>query len=42
VTVPISMVAIWIFFYLTQLMKRPLIVTNDPDSQDLLEPEHAH
>jgi hypothetical protein len=42
VTVPISMIAIWIFFYLTQLMKRPLIVTNDPDSQDLLEPEHAH
>jgi hypothetical protein len=42
VTVPVAMVALWMVFYLTELMKRPLIVTNDPDSQDLLEPEHAH
>jgi hypothetical protein len=29
-------------YYLTQLMKRPLINTNDPETEGLLEPEHAH
>jgi hypothetical protein len=42
VTVPVSMVALWIVYYLTQLMKRPLINTNDPETEGLLEPEHAH
>ena len=41
-TVPIAMVALWIAFYLTELMKRPLINVNDPHTEELLEPEHAH
>jgi hypothetical protein len=42
VTVPIAMVAFWMIFYLTELMKRPLINVNDPHTEELLEPEHAH
>jgi hypothetical protein len=42
VTVPISVVAFWMVFYLTELMKRPLINLNDPHTEELLEPEHAH
>jgi hypothetical protein len=41
-TVPIAMVAFWLVFYLTELMKRPLINVNDPHTEELLEPEHAH
>lgn len=42
ITVPVAVVAFWMFFYLTELMKRPLINVNDPHTQELLEPEHAH
>ncbi|HEY1743612.1 MAG TPA: hypothetical protein VGG18_10640, partial [Granulicella sp.] len=42
ITVPIAVVAVWMFFYLTELMKRPLINVNDPHTEELLEPEHAH
>jgi hypothetical protein len=42
VTVPISVVAVWMVFYLTELKKRPLINVNDPHTEELLEPEHAH
>ena len=42
VTVPIAVVAFWIVFYLTELQKRPLINVNDPHTEELLEPEHAH
>jgi hypothetical protein len=42
VTVPVAMVAIWVYVYLGQLTKRPLINLNDPDTEELLEPEHAH
>jgi hypothetical protein len=42
VTVPISVVAFWMVFYLTELKKRPLINVNDPHTEELLEPEHAH
>jgi hypothetical protein len=41
-TVPVSMVALWMWFYLTELKKRPLINVNDPHTEELLEPEHAH
>jgi hypothetical protein len=41
-TVPVAMVAFWMVFYLTELMKRPLINVNDPHTEELLEPEHAH
>ncbi len=42
VTVPIAVVAFWMVFYFTELMKRPLINLNDPHTEELLEPEHAH
>lgn len=42
VTVPIAVVALWMVFYLTELKKRPLINVNDPHTEELLEPEHAH
>lgn len=42
VTVPISVVAFWAVFYLGELKKRPLINVNDPHTEELLEPEHAH
>jgi len=42
VTVPIAVVAVWMWFYLTELKKRPLINVNDPHTEELLEPEHAH
>jgi hypothetical protein len=42
VTVPLTVVALWSAYYLTQLMNRPLIVVNDPHLEEMLEPEHAH
>lgn len=42
VTVPIAVVAFWMVFYLNELTKRPLINVNDPHTEELLEPEHAH
>jgi len=35
-------VALWMVGYLTELMRRPLINVNDPHTEELLEPEHAH
>ncbi len=42
VTVPVALIGLWVFFYLTELTKRPLIVLNDPHTAEVLEPEHAH
>jgi hypothetical protein len=42
VTVPIAVVAVWMAVYLRELTTRPLINVNDPDTEELLEPEHAH
>ncbi|MDE1160751.1 MAG: hypothetical protein PW792_02265 [Acidobacteriaceae bacterium] len=42
VTVPVGMLAIWMTLYLTNLMQRPLLNLNDPHTEELLEPEHAH
>src|ERR1017187_9846038 len=42
VTVPITVLAIWTAYYITQLMARPLINVNDPHLEEMLEPEHAH
>ncbi len=41
-TVPVCVVALWGAWFLTELMKRPLINTNDPHLEEMLEPEHAH
>jgi hypothetical protein len=40
--VPTVMVSLWVAYYCTNLMKRPLVQTNDPHLAEILEPEHAH
>jgi hypothetical protein len=40
--VPVAMMAFWAAYYFTELMKRPLVATNDPHLVEILEPEHAH
>jgi hypothetical protein len=42
ITVPLAVIAFWMVFYLTELTRRPLINVNDPHTEELLEPEHAH
>jgi hypothetical protein len=42
ITVPLGMVALWGAYYLFQLGQRPLINLNDPHTEEVLEPEHAH
>lgn len=42
VTVPLSVLGFWSWYYITKLMDRPLIVVNDPHLEEMLEPEHAH
>jgi len=42
VTVPVTVLAAWAAYYITQLMARPLVVVNDPHLEEMLEPEHAH
>jgi hypothetical protein len=41
-TVPVTVISIWVWYYLGQLEKRPLIQTNDPHVIEILEPDHAH
>jgi hypothetical protein len=42
ITVPATVLSLWAAYYLTQLMARPLVATNDPHLEEILEPEHAH
>jgi len=42
ITVPVAVVALWAWFYLGNLLDRPLMNTNDPHLAEILEPEHAH
>ena len=42
ITVPITVLGIWVAYYLTQLMARPPVNVNDPHLEEILEPEHAH
>jgi hypothetical protein len=42
ITVPAAILALWAYFYLTELGRRPLITLNDPHTAEVLEPEHAH
>ncbi len=41
-TVPVVVISLWMWFYFGQLLKRPLIQTNDPHLEEILEAEHAH
>ncbi len=40
--VPIFMGSLWLAYYFTQLMSRPVFVRNDPHVEEVLEPEHVH
>ena len=42
ITVPVTVMALWGAYYLTQLKARPLVNVNDPHLEEILEPEHAH
>jgi hypothetical protein len=42
ITVPATLISLWAAYYMTQLMARPLVSTNDPHLEEILEPEHAH
>ncbi len=42
ITVPVAVLSVWGAYYLTELMKRPLVNVNDPHLEEMLEPEHAH
>lgn len=42
VTVPLGVMGVWLWYYLTNLASRPLLVLNDPHTAEILEPEHAH
>ena len=42
ITVPVTLISVWMVYYLRELGKRPLLNVNDPHTEELLEPEHAH
>jgi hypothetical protein len=42
VAVPVAMVAFWVAFFCTRLKTRPMVQTNDPHLEEILEPEHAN
>jgi hypothetical protein len=41
-TVPVAIFALWLWYYFTQLQKRPLVQTNDPHYDEIMEAQHAH
>jgi hypothetical protein len=42
IPVPTALVAFWLAYFFTHLKQRPLIATNDPHLEEILEPDHAH
>jgi hypothetical protein len=42
ITVPITVISLWMVYYMTLLTTRPLVNVNDPHLEEILEPEHAH
>ena len=41
-TVPVVVICLWMWFYFGELSKRPLIQSNDPHLEEILEGDHAH
>lgn len=41
-TLPVAMISFWMYYYFTELKRRPLVATNDPHLAEILEPEHVH
>jgi hypothetical protein len=42
IPVTVCVLAVWSWYYLTQLNSRPLVNVNDPHLEEILEAEHAH
>jgi len=42
VTLPVALVSFWLAYYFTQLKTRPVIATNDPHLEEILESQHVH
>jgi hypothetical protein len=42
IAVPVALCSFWIAYFCTNLKARPLVQTNDPHLEEILEPEHAH
>ncbi|HZD49793.1 MAG TPA: hypothetical protein VE178_13720 [Silvibacterium sp.] len=40
-TLPTALVAFWLAYFFWQLKQRPVLATNDPHLEEILEPEHA-
>jgi hypothetical protein len=38
---PTALVAFWLAYFFWQLKQRPVLATNDPHLEEILEPEHA-
>jgi hypothetical protein len=41
IAVPVALTAFWVAYFCVELKKRPLVQTNDPHLEEILEPEHA-
>jgi hypothetical protein len=41
IAVPVALCSFWIAYFCTNLKARPLVQTNDPHLEEILEPEHA-
>ena len=41
-TLPVALVAFWLAYFFTKLKERPVLATNDPHLEEILEAEHAH
>jgi hypothetical protein len=41
-TVPVVVISLWMWYFFGQMEKRPLIQTNDPHLEEILEADHAH
>jgi hypothetical protein len=41
-TVPVTVISLWMWFYFTQLQRRPVVQINDPHFDEIMEAEHAH
>ncbi len=42
ITVPVVVFSLWLWYFFREMEKRPLIQTNDPHLEEILEADHAH
>ena len=41
-TVPVALIALWMWYYFTKLQDRPVVQVNDPHFEQILETKHVH